>query len=127
MVYTKSIMNPNAKALLIFSSGVIALLILLAANNLATLAFAEQRKISCHTPKPAAATEYCVYHTTRPGLFAHSYRLIIGNAPNRGLFYDIPYASGDVGVDWSEAADRLTIAMPGTKLTIEANEYIDSR
>ncbi|WP_132369698.1 hypothetical protein [Nocardia alba] len=72
-------------------------------------------------------TEYCVYHRTTWGLLSTDYEVRVGTSPNRGLGYSIPYPAHDLHVSWAADTALLTIEMPGTALTIEAAEYIDTR
>ncbi|MFI1238269.1 hypothetical protein [Nocardia salmonicida] len=72
-------------------------------------------------------TEYCVYHRTTWGLLNTEYEILVGPSPNRGLIYSVPYPAHDAHVSWAADTALLTIDMPGTALTIEAAEYIDTR
>ncbi|MFD3592827.1 hypothetical protein ACFWU5_08875 [Nocardia sp. NPDC058640] len=72
-------------------------------------------------------TEYCVYHRTTPGLLATEHDIVIGTSPNRGLLYNVPYPAAEVHVTWAADTGLLTIAMPGTALTITPDEYLDTR
>ncbi len=82
----------------------------------------DQVVVSC---RPDSARSYCVYHRTTPGLLSTEYEMHVGIAPNRGLFYDIPYSAGDVQASWNTDTGLLTITMPGTGLTIAEAEYRD--
>lgn len=92
------------------------------AYQVATSAMSDQVVVSC---RPDPGRSYCVYHRTTPGLLATEYLIHVGIAPNRGLFYDIPYPASDVAAAWSPDTDLLTITMPGTELTIAEAEYRD--
>lgn len=72
-------------------------------------------------------TEYCVYHRTTWGLLNTEYEILVGPSSNRGLIYSVPYPAHEAHVTWAADTALLTIEMPGTALTIEAAEYIDTR
>ncbi|MFE3319297.1 hypothetical protein [Nocardia sp. NPDC059195] len=82
----------------------------------------DQIVVSC---RPDSGRSYCVYHRTTSGLGATEYEIHVGIAPNRGLFYRVPYPAGDVAATWNPDTDLLTITMPGTELTIAEAEYRD--
>ncbi|KAF0848881.1 hypothetical protein FNL39_101312 [Nocardia caishijiensis] len=82
----------------------------------------DQVVISC---RPDSGRAYCVYHRTTPGLLATEREMHVGIAPNRGLFYDIPYSAADVQASWNAETGLLTITMPGTELRIAEAEYRD--
>ncbi|MFE1593625.1 hypothetical protein [Nocardia sp. NPDC058705] len=90
-------------------------------------AISDQVVVSCRSEhaQPKQGRSYCVYHRTTPGLLSTEYVLHVGIAPNRGLFYDIPYPAGDVAATWDSETELLTITMPGTTLTITEAEYSD--
>lgn len=85
----------------------------------------DQVEIGCGIPKQGAT--YCVYHRTKPGFLHADYEVLIGPSPTRGLVYGIPYAAEQTSVTWDSATDAVTIAMPGTTLTISSIEYLDTR
>lgn len=86
-----------------------------------------QHKISCHDLTQAnAKREYCVYLRHTPGLLSQNNQLLIGPSPSRGIIYEIPYDLAEVQVAWGDN-DMLSVSMPGTKLSIDRSEYIDSR
>ncbi|MFD4428333.1 hypothetical protein [Nocardia sp. NPDC058497] len=70
---------------------------------------------------------HCVYHRTTPGLLSTEYQIVVGTSPNRGLIYDVPYPAHDTRTSWDADTGLLTIAMPGTALTITEAEYVDTR
>ncbi|MEV4124527.1 hypothetical protein [Nocardia sp. NPDC049707] len=88
-------------------------------------ASSEQVEISCG-PRTAAAL-YCVYHRTTPGFAGTRYEVIVGHSPGRGLVYGIPYAAEQIIATWDTSTGAVTIAMPGTTLTIAQSEYLDTR
>ncbi|MFD4354989.1 hypothetical protein ACFWPX_20715 [Nocardia sp. NPDC058518] len=92
------------------------------AYQVATSVMSDQVIVSC---RPDPGRSYCVYHRTTPGLLATEYVIHVGIAPNRGLFYEIPYPAGDVAATWNPDTALLTIAMPGTELKIAEAEYRD--
>lgn len=85
----------------------------------------DQVEISCGAPKQGAA--YCAYHRTTPGFLQTSYEVLIGPSPGRGLVYGVPYAVEQTSATWDSATGAVTIAMPGTTLTITPAEYLDTR
>lgn len=93
------------------------------AYRIAAGAMSDQVELSCGPER--GNRSYCVYHRTTPGLLATEYEIHVGIAPNRGLFYDIPYPAGDVAATWNPDTGLLTITMPGTELTIAEAEYRD--
>lgn len=118
----------QAKSVLIFLIGMVSALFLLAGYHLLMYLLSSQQKVSCHTPSSVVmTTEYCVYHTERPGLFSNRNTLLIGPADSRGIVYEIPYSAHEVSASWDQTTDVVTIAMPGTKLIIEPDIYVDTR
>ncbi|MGC4989116.1 hypothetical protein [Nocardia salmonicida] len=71
--------------------------------------------------------EYCVYHRTTWGLLNTEYEILVGPSSNRGLIYSVPYPAHEARVTWAAETALLTIEMPGTALTIEAAEYLETR
>ncbi|MEV0853228.1 hypothetical protein [Nocardia fluminea] len=92
------------------------------AYRVATSVMSDQVVVSC---RPDPGRSYCVYHRTTPALLATEYVIHIGIAPDRGLFYDIPYPASDLAATWNPDTALLTITMPGTELKIAEAEYRD--
>ncbi len=88
----------------------------------------KQTKLSCHKLNPSITnTEYCAYYRATPGFLGGSNTLLIGPSPNRGIVYNIPYSLGNIHVTWDDNNDAVTVSLPGTKLTIDQSEYVDTR
>lgn len=114
--------------MLSFMCGVVLVVVLVILYNVVVYSFSNQKKLSCHHPKAEIThTEYCVYHSTTPGLFGDRYNLLIGPSPGRGVSYDIPYSVGEIKVDWDKGTEVVTINMSGSILTIPPTVYIDTR
>ncbi len=106
-----------------FLAGVVAVL----AYPGIVYAMSTQTTVACRPSPPEGGASYCVYHRSTPGLLADGNQLLVGPSPGRGLVYEVPYGRSDISASWSPTTRAVTITMPGTQLTIEPAEYLDSR
>ncbi|GHD09734.1 hypothetical protein ACFOEZ_06255 [Tianweitania populi] len=83
--------------------------------------------LSCQDAPIAGETPYCVYYDERPALFSATYRLTIGREADRGVVYTMPFSQAHIQINWSAETGDLTIALPGSTITVSPSQYIDHR
>ncbi len=106
--------------------GIVCGLILSQLISLLIWSMGTEKTIACFDPSKTQ-TKYCVYHTSKPGLFGNENKLVIGIRADRGLMYTIPYTPQQVSAEIDPDTEAIIITMPHTQLKIDQSEYVDTR